>query len=118
MSPCARAGRPRCGAVALLVAANTPLVVHAAVSDVDGSRISATEDDELIVGSRLEALALVKIGGAVLGKGSKIGVFGLSRRNGVVERVDVQLADGHVVRDVSVNTIRTRFRQVAERPSH
>jgi hypothetical protein len=103
------------GAVALLAAA-TPLA-RAAVSDPHGGRISATEDDELIVGAQLEALAQVRIGGAVLGRGSKIGVFGLSRRNGVVERVDVQLADGHVVRDVSVNTIRTRFRQVAERPS-
>ena len=105
------------GAVALLAAATTPRLTDAAVADPDGRRISATEDDDLVVGARLEALGQVRIGGAVLGKGSKIDVFGISRRNGVVERVDVQLADGHVVRDVSVNTIRTRFRQVAERPS-
>jgi hypothetical protein len=104
------------GALALLGAAISPLLAHAAVSDADDRRISAA-DDELIVGAQLEALGQVRIGGAVLGKGSKIGVFGLSRRNGVVDRVDVQLADGHVVRDVAVGTIRARFRQVADRAS-
>lgn len=99
------------GALALCLAVASP-IAHAAVGEAGDMRV-ATTDGDLVVGAQLEALGQVRIGGATLGKGSRVGVFGLSHRNGQVERVDVQLADGHVVRDVAVSTIRRRFRQLA-----
>lgn len=101
------------GAVALLaVTAAGAGTAQAAVTDADQGRVGVVETD-LEVGAQLEAIGKVRIGGATLAKGSKVGVFALSRRDGQVERVDVQLADGYVVRDVAVSTIRKRFRQIA-----
>jgi hypothetical protein len=78
------------------------------------SEAYANSPDDLEVGTQLTAVTEVHLNRAVISKGSKVSVFKLSLKRGHLEAVDVQLADGHVVRDVGISRIRTSFRVAEE----
>lgn len=64
---------------------------------------------EIDVGTRLVATNDVKLRDVSLSKGSRIVVRGLGQKGGRVASVDVELADGQVLKHIDAGTIRKSF---------
>lgn len=71
--------------------------------------------DDLNIGTELLALEDVHIARADINKGAKLTVTSRKLREGQLESVDIALADGYVVKKVSVPTIRAYFRVLGDR---
>jgi len=69
----------------------------------------AVEANEITVGTALVAVADVNLQKAALLKGARVQVTKLGLSRGRVASVDVELADGHVVRRISIETINKAF---------
>jgi len=104
---------PRSVRTLILVGLGCAAVVPAALLSAPRAALANSPDD-LEVGTQLTAVTDVRLHRAVIAKGSKVSVFHLSRKRGQVDAVDVQLADGHVVREVAISTIRLSFRVADE----
>lgn len=73
----------------------------------------AQADEEVTVGSALQAITDVTLHQADIAKGSRVSVTEVARRNGHIDVVSVALTDGHVVR-VPVAVMLAAFRVVHE----
>ncbi|UQA61730.1 hypothetical protein [Polyangium aurulentum] len=75
----------------------------------------AVEDKrEIAVGMRLVAVDDVNLREAALIKGARVNVTKVVVNQGRVSSVDVELADGHVLRRVAIGTIRKSFAIAAD----
>jgi hypothetical protein len=90
--------------LALAVALALALLAH----PVDA--LAAPARDRLEEGLTLEALKEVTLDGATLVKGARVRVRAVTREANGPERTDLELADGHVVRDVPVRDLVGKFR--------
>lgn len=84
----------------------------AAVEPLVVAHHASAADDEIAVGTELEATDVVQIGRAEIAKGSKVSVTKLEGRQGDPSTVDLALADGQVVKKVGMGTIRSYFRVI------
>jgi hypothetical protein len=78
------------------------------------SNLTPVSDDsdsarEIDVGTRLVATNDVKLRDVSLSKGARVVVRGLEQKGGRVASVDVELADGKVLKHVDAGTIRKAF---------
>lgn len=64
---------------------------------------------EIDVGTRLVATNDVKLRDVSLSKGARVTVRGLDQKGGRVASVDVELADGQVLKHIDAGTIRKSF---------
>jgi hypothetical protein len=64
---------------------------------------------EIAVGMHLVAVDDVNLREAALSKGARVNVTKVVVNQGRVSSVDVELADGHVLRRVAIDTIRKAF---------
>jgi hypothetical protein len=69
----------------------------------------AGEAREISVGTALVAVADISLQKASLSKGARIQVTKVATQKGRVTTVDVELADGHVLRRVAIDTILKAF---------
>ena len=100
-----------------LVAASGGLVATSSVARADTNDAPPAEEPrELGVGMHLVATEDVTLRDAALSKGAKIHVTGVNLQKGRVATVDVELADGHVLKRVAVTVIRKAF-VVVDAPS-
>ncbi len=83
----------------------TSSVARAASNDAP----SADEPREIGVGMYLVAVEDVSLRDAALSKGARIHVTRVGTQKGRVTTVDVELADGHVLKRIGVDTIRKAF---------
>jgi hypothetical protein len=65
---------------------------------------------DLEIGTQLVAISDVTLHRAAILQGSKVRVIKVTSREGRVDSVDVELADGHIVPKVAIAKIRTSFR--------
>jgi hypothetical protein len=81
------------------------------VARADSEEGSPPVDDkrEIGVGTRLVAVDDVNLRAAALSKGARVNVTKVVVNQGRVASVDVELADGHVLRRVAIDTIRKAF---------
>lgn len=84
----------------------------AAVEPLVSAHVAAAADEEIAVGTELEATEGVQLGRAEIAKGSKVSVTKIDGRQGDPSSVDLALADGQVVKKVAMGTIRSYFRVV------
>jgi hypothetical protein len=75
--------------------------------------VALADERPIEVGTELMATSDVTLHKAEIAKGSRVSVTQLSRRAGLVESVNVELADGHVVK-VSIAQVHTFFSVVGE----
>jgi hypothetical protein len=73
---------------------------------------SAHADEDVAVGTALLALKDVRLQAAAIKKGSTVTVRGVVRTEQGRTLLDVELADGHVLRGVQLSSIRSAFRVV------
>ena len=100
-----------------MVAASGGLVATSSVARAETNDTpSADEPRELGVGMRLVATEDVTLRDAALSKGARIQVTGVGLQKGRVATVDVELADGHVLKRIAVSAIRKAF-VVADAPA-
>ncbi|MDI3283656.1 hypothetical protein [Polyangium sp. 15x6] len=96
-----------------LVAASAGLVATSSVAHADtpdtNDAPAAGEPREIGVGMYLVATEDVTLRDAALSKGARIHVTRVGHQKGRVTTVDVELADGHVLKRVAVDTIRKAF---------
>ncbi|MRG94299.1 hypothetical protein [Polyangium spumosum] len=96
-----------------LVAASGGLMATSSVARADTKDTkdtpSAGEPREIGVGMFLVATADVTLREASLSKGARIHVTRVGLQKGRVATVDVELADGHVLKRVAVDKIRKAF---------
>jgi len=80
------------------------------------SEASPTVEDnrEIAVGMRLVAIDDVNLREAALSKGARVNVTKVVVNQGRVSSVDVELADGHVLRRIAIDKIRKAFAIAAD----
>jgi len=92
------------------VAASGGLLAHAGVARAEASDPPAmTETREISAGMHLVAVSDVTLRRAALSKGARVNVTRVGSTKGRVTTVDVELADGHVLKRVAVDEIRKSF---------
>jgi len=93
----------------MLIAA-TLLVAAAPDAHAETKEPAASEPArEINVGTTLVALEDVSLQRASLSKGARVQVTKIATEKGRVTSVDVELADGHVIKRVSIDTISKAF---------
>ncbi|MDI1445081.1 hypothetical protein [Polyangium sp. 6x1] len=93
-----------------LVAASAGLVATSSVAHANTEDApSAGEPREIGVGMYLVAMEDVTLRDAALSKGARIHVTRVGLQKGRVATLDVELADGHVLKRVALDTIRKAF---------
>lgn len=93
-----------------LVVASAGLAATSSVARADSSDApSADEPREIGVGMFFVATEDVTLRDAALSKGARIHVTRVGLQKGRVATVDVELADGHVLKRVAIDTIRKAF---------
>lgn len=73
----------------------------------------AFADSPIAVGDRLEAVSNVSLDRAEIRKGSRVNVTRVAEQQGAMV-VDLELADGYIVKNLSLAQVRTSFRVVRD----
>jgi hypothetical protein len=97
-----------------VLAGLAPLAVleHAARAESESPAVD--DKREIAVGVQLVAVDDVNLRDAALSKGARVHVTKVVVSQGRVSSVDVELADGHVLRRVAIDTIRKAFAVAAD----
>lgn len=101
-----------CVGVALVLGSST--AAFADVEPANGENADVEMGRDIEVGTRLLATSDVKLRDVSLSKGSRVVVRNVESRNGRSTSVDVELADGHVLRHIDMGVIRKSFAVAAD----
>ena len=96
-----------CVVVVLVLGSSAAALAEAAPASDEAGDVEMARDID--VGSRLVATADVQLRDVALSKGSRVVVRKIEQRKGRTASVDVELADGHVLRHIDMDTIRKSF---------
>lgn len=110
----------RAGPVAVALSLGLLALVASPEVATDGDLASVARAEgptAVAVGDRLEAINDVSLQSAQIRKGSRVSVARVAQQKGSTV-VDLELADGFVVRNLSMAQVRSSFRALADNPPH
>ncbi len=93
--------------VALVLGSSAAALAEAAPASDEAGDVEMAREIE--VGARLVATTDVKLRDVSLSKGSRVVVRKIEQQKGRPASVDLELADGHVLRHIDMGTIRKSF---------